>query len=393
MQTYRAIIITIASVLNELYNTAVLAHCIWTARSTLPGIGHTVAWGLRVMYSLPRLFHRKYTVDVHGRSAIITAVLGGYYLRTFWSPWSIQVVLCQQLNLLFSMIITRGLGALSAQRQYAKVRRSATDEQPQSHIRGSLDFQWAQQQRIEMPHDPEYASTNSRRCDSESATSTKTLFRSAEPMDAEQPMTDQMVHNLLEQMSADALCRAESGSAPWSQTERDVTSESNFACTDEPETSLARGWSVHARSKHSVTKDDMIDSLTDVRVIGVERRVDFNGVKWRYLTKPDDITCGKHLTEGMEDKYGHVRHVFNLHNDYQYVSFEPKWVRRQELPRCMRTELWAVIGRKFWHHTDLTDSARWDGRDERYRNLSTGFAVHLCARRKCEACSSFAEQD
>lgn len=124
--------------------------------------------------------------------------------------------------------------------------------------------------RVELTHGPEWASTNSRFGDGQSATSTTMLFKNRGPTDAERPMTDQIVHNELEQKAVDVLCGTDFESAPWSQSQHDATLESNLECTDEPETLLARRWSVWAGSKPSVTKDDVVDALTGAHVIGVE---------------------------------------------------------------------------------------------------------------------------
>ena len=73
------------------------------------------------------------------RSAFITAVFGGFYLHTFWLPWCLEVVLCQQINLLLDMTITRGLGSFSAVRQFKVLTTKPTSFGDQSQSNFVLD--------------------------------------------------------------------------------------------------------------------------------------------------------------------------------------------------------------------------------------------------------------
>lgn len=321
-------------------------------------------------------------VDVDDRFAIITAVVGGFYFRTFWLPWSIQVILCQQFNLFFSLALTRGLGLWSAWRRYAMAKYSPTDEQPQPTVRGSTNFPWAEQQGIGSTHDLESMSTNSRLGDGQSATSTTTLFRSARPTDAEQPITDQIVRNKIQRKAADALYGTHFGPAPWSQSQLEAAWKSNLGCVDE--TSLAIKCTLSPVGP--VSEESTADPLPGVRVVGVERRVNDNSDRWLYLTKPDDMTCAKNPTEGLEE-YGDIQNTVNLDSGFQYIQFTPKWVEPQQLPPDVRVDVWKVMGPTFWRHTDLADSARWEWAEKRYQNFSTRLTTHLCAREDCKACS------
>ena len=52
--------------------------------------------------------------------ALLTAVIGGFCLHTFWTFWSPQVVLFQQINLLLSMAIT-GLDSIAHNKNLRQV--------------------------------------------------------------------------------------------------------------------------------------------------------------------------------------------------------------------------------------------------------------------------------
>ena len=85
------------------------------------------------------------------RSVFVTVIFGGFYLETFWSPWRPEVVLCQQINLFLNMIITRGLGSISAVRQlmFQFSKRTSSGNQSGSDNQSGSEFALRQPAHIE----------------------------------------------------------------------------------------------------------------------------------------------------------------------------------------------------------------------------------------------------
>ncbi|KAK4551654.1 hypothetical protein LTR86_011028 [Recurvomyces mirabilis] len=123
---YSGIVVTASTVCNEICTSLGLIHLLIARRTTVfttittrttdnsrtngfasnrIAFMHSIVWGVRII------------------STIVTAIVGGFYLHTFWSPMSRAVVFTQQINLLLGIILTRGFGAVSAARVYSRTKR------------------------------------------------------------------------------------------------------------------------------------------------------------------------------------------------------------------------------------------------------------------------------
>lgn len=127
------------------------------------------------------------------RSVSITAVFGGFYLHTFWSPWCLEVVLCQQINLMLDMIITRGLGSFTAVRQYKNLatKRMSCGDQSQSN----LVLDQISTQSVRSRNGSENMTLHELAGEGDAATNTKMSLKTIQSMEVEGPVKTKMSAN------------------------------------------------------------------------------------------------------------------------------------------------------------------------------------------------------
>ena len=264
----------------------------------------------------------------------ITAAVGGFYLPVFWSLLSPQVVIIQQLNLLFSSVITV-VDTTSAITNFRT---------------------WKHQRETEA-------------CPIRS-TSEEQLFIQSRPHGSSLQDAEKV------QSATDAV--------PGYEKQQVETIEDNLP--DEYETRMIQQWSRVTDSDAQLPddKDECPTTFGGVEIIGVICKAAGNGLRWWYRTKVPDMTLNVDGYEGLYSSYGQVDVTSAVSNGYQYVQFSPLWVHCKELPEVWKKNLWKAIGPRFWTFTELSSDAQWDGTTNLY--TSEKLSRHLCKERHCEKC-------